>query len=219
MPPESLPRRPLLPICWRANEFRLHRTPPHDAGRDRLGRPLQAGAHYHHPSDRPHCRFFRAGGAEHVCQQLPGPGGPSRPDHCRSCRPGPLGLRPWLPVRFICGTQQIHKDLEAALSTFLGTDDTLLYSSCFDANEEDSSKPFLGAEDAVISDEPEPCFHHRWRSHSGVPSVTVTGTTTLPTSRTKLIGGGRGASHRFKLIATDGVFSDGRHHRQPEGNL
>jgi glycine C-acetyltransferase len=37
-------------------------------------------------------------------------------------------------VRFICGTQQIHKDLESALSTFLGTEDTILYSSCFDAN-------------------------------------------------------------------------------------
>ena len=37
-------------------------------------------------------------------------------------------------VRFICGTQQIHKDLEGALSNFLGTEDTILYSSCFDAN-------------------------------------------------------------------------------------
>ena len=55
-------------------------------------------------------------------------------------------------VRFICGTQQIHKDLEASLSTFLGTDDTILYSSCFDANG-GLFETLLGAEDAVISDE------------------------------------------------------------------
>src|SRR5690349_13841572 len=55
-------------------------------------------------------------------------------------------------VRFICGTQQIHKDLEAGLSRFLGTDDTILYSSCFDANG-GLFETLLGAEDAVISDE------------------------------------------------------------------
>ncbi|HYU85045.1 MAG TPA: glycine C-acetyltransferase [Kribbellaceae bacterium] len=55
-------------------------------------------------------------------------------------------------VRFICGTQQIHKDLEAAISHFLHTDDTILYSSCFDANG-GLFETLLGAEDAVISDE------------------------------------------------------------------
>src|SRR4029078_6058221 len=55
-------------------------------------------------------------------------------------------------VRFICGTQQIHKDLEAALSTFLGTQDTILYSACFDANG-GLFETLLGAEDAIISDE------------------------------------------------------------------
>jgi glycine C-acetyltransferase len=55
-------------------------------------------------------------------------------------------------VRFICGTQQIHKDLEQALSGFLGTDDTILFSSCFDANG-GLFETLLGAEDAVISDE------------------------------------------------------------------
>lgn len=55
-------------------------------------------------------------------------------------------------VRFICGTQQIHKDLEAAISNFLGTEDTILYSSCFDANG-GVFEPLLGENDAIISDE------------------------------------------------------------------
>src|SRR5205814_5864327 len=55
-------------------------------------------------------------------------------------------------VRFICGTQEIHKELEARLSAFLGTEDTILYSSCFDANG-GLFETLLGAEDAVISDE------------------------------------------------------------------
>lgn len=55
-------------------------------------------------------------------------------------------------VRFICGTQTIHKDLEAAISKFLGTADTILFSSCFDANG-GVFEALLGEEDAVISDE------------------------------------------------------------------
>jgi glycine C-acetyltransferase len=55
-------------------------------------------------------------------------------------------------VRFICGTQEVHRQLEAALSAFLGTEDTLLYGSCFDANG-GLFEALLGAEDAVISDE------------------------------------------------------------------
>src|SRR5438046_9249124 len=55
-------------------------------------------------------------------------------------------------VRFICGTQSIHKQLEAKLSEFLGTEDTILYSSCFDANG-GLFEAVLGPEDAVISDE------------------------------------------------------------------
>ena len=54
-------------------------------------------------------------------------------------------------VRFICGTQQVHKDLESALSRFLGTEETILYSSCFDANG-GLFETLLGPEDAVISD-------------------------------------------------------------------
>src|SRR3954453_5725447 len=55
-------------------------------------------------------------------------------------------------VRFICGTQDIHKELEAALTKFLGTEDTILYPSCFDANG-GLFETLLGAEDGVISDE------------------------------------------------------------------
>ena len=55
-------------------------------------------------------------------------------------------------VRFICGTQSLHKELETKLTEFLGTEDTILYSSCFDANG-GLFETLLGAEDAVISDE------------------------------------------------------------------
>src|SRR5690606_17569630 len=55
-------------------------------------------------------------------------------------------------VRFICGTQDIHKVLEAKISKFLGTEDTILYAAAFDANG-GVFEPLLGAEDAIISDE------------------------------------------------------------------
>jgi len=55
-------------------------------------------------------------------------------------------------VRFICGTQDVHKELEAKLSTFLGTEDTILYAAAFDANG-GVFEPLFGAEDAIISDE------------------------------------------------------------------
>src|SRR6476659_4428469 len=55
-------------------------------------------------------------------------------------------------VRFICGTQALHRELEERLSAFLGTDDTILYGSCFDANG-GLFEALLGAEDVVISDE------------------------------------------------------------------
>jgi glycine C-acetyltransferase len=107
-------------------------------------------------------------------------------------------------VRFICGTQQIHKDLEAALSRFLGTDDTILYSSCFDANG-GLFETLLGAEDAVISDELNHasiidgirlCKAQRYRYKNN----------DLPDLETKLREA-VAAKARFKLIATDGVFS------------
>src|SRR5574344_1230909 len=53
-------------------------------------------------------------------------------------------------VRFICGTQDLHKDLEAAIARFFGTEDTILYAACFDANG-GVFEPLLGEEDAIIS--------------------------------------------------------------------
>lgn len=77
-------------------------------------------------------------------------------DHPEVERAAAEALREWgfgmASVRFICGTQSQHKALEAALSDFLGTEDTILYSSCFDANG-GVFEVLFGAEDAIISDE------------------------------------------------------------------
>ena len=107
-------------------------------------------------------------------------------------------------VRFICGTQEIHLQLEARISAFLGTEDTLLYSSCFDANT-GLFETFLSAEDAVISDELNHasiidgirlCKARRYRyRHQDLADLE---------SRLQEAAG---AGARFKLIATDGVFS------------
>jgi glycine C-acetyltransferase len=105
-------------------------------------------------------------------------------------------------VRFICGTQSIHKQLEARLSEFLGTEDTILYSSCFDANG-GLFETLLDQEDAVISDELNHasiidgvrlCKAARFRYKNG----------DMPDLEAKLKEAS-GARHR--LIATDGVFS------------
>jgi glycine C-acetyltransferase len=105
-------------------------------------------------------------------------------------------------VRFICGTQQLHKQLEAALSEFLGTDDTVLYSSCWDANG-GLFETILGAEDAVISDE----LNHA----SIIDGIRLCKAQRLRYKNNDLadlearLQEARGA--RFRLIATDGVFS------------
>ncbi|MCF7687185.1 MAG: glycine C-acetyltransferase [Cephaloticoccus sp.] len=107
-------------------------------------------------------------------------------------------------VRFICGTQQLHKDLEAAISKFLGTEDTILYTSCFDANG-GLFETLLGAEDAVISDELNHasiidgvrlCKAQRYRYKNS----------NLEDLEAKLKEADANQA-RFKLIATDGVFS------------
>ncbi|MBA2434156.1 MAG: glycine C-acetyltransferase [Verrucomicrobiota bacterium] len=105
-------------------------------------------------------------------------------------------------VRFICGTQDIHKELEAALTRFLGTDDTILYPSCFDANG-GLFETLLGAEDAVISDELNHasiidgvrlCKAQRYRyKNSDMADLEAQ----LQAAK----------DARFRLIATDGVFS------------
>src|SRR6476646_3280376 len=77
-------------------------------------------------------------------------------DHPEVEEAAATALREWgfdmASVRFICGTQELHKSLEGALSAFFGTDDTILYSSCFDANG-GVFEVLFGAEDAIISDE------------------------------------------------------------------
>ncbi|MCV4726114.1 aminotransferase class I/II-fold pyridoxal phosphate-dependent enzyme, partial [Escherichia coli] len=77
-------------------------------------------------------------------------------DHPAVVKAAHDGLEKWgfglSSVRFICGTQTIHKELERKISEFLGTEDTILYTSCFDANG-GLFETLLGEEDAVISDE------------------------------------------------------------------
>ena len=107
-------------------------------------------------------------------------------------------------VRFICGTQNIHKTLEQKLSEFLGMDDTILYSSCFDANA-GLFETLLSAEDAIISDE---------LNHASI----IDGVRLCKAKRFRYANNNAAeleqrlieadnAGARFKLIATDGVFS------------
>jgi glycine C-acetyltransferase len=105
-------------------------------------------------------------------------------------------------VRFICGTQGVHKQLELAISTFLGTEDTILYGSCFDANG-GLFETLLGTEDAIISDE----LNHA----SIIDGVRLCKAQRLRYSNNNLadleakLKEAREA--RFRMIATDGVFS------------
>jgi glycine C-acetyltransferase len=105
-------------------------------------------------------------------------------------------------VRFICGTQQVHKDLEAAVARFLGTEDTIIYGSCFDANG-GLFETLLGPDDALISDQLNHasiidgvrlCKAQRFRFNNS----------DMKDLEEKLKSA---ASARFRLIATDGVFS------------
>ena len=107
-------------------------------------------------------------------------------------------------VRFICGTQDIHKELEKKISEFLGTDDTILYSSCFDANG-GLFETILTSQDAVISDELNHasiidgvrlCKAKRYRYKNN----------DMADLEAQLIAADE-AGARIKLIATDGVFS------------
>ena len=105
-------------------------------------------------------------------------------------------------VRFICGTQTLHKDLEAAISEFLKTEDTILYSSCFDANT-GLFETILGEEDAIISDA---------LNHASI----IDGVRLCKAARFRYANNDTedlarqleaAADARYKLIATDGVFS------------
>ncbi len=107
-------------------------------------------------------------------------------------------------VRFICGTQDIHKQLEAAISQFLGTEDTILYGSCFDANG-GLFETLLGPEDAIISDE----LNHA-SIIDGVRLCKAQRFRYKNNNMTDLeaqLQAADQAGVRFKMIATDGVFS------------
>jgi glycine C-acetyltransferase len=105
-------------------------------------------------------------------------------------------------VRFICGTQALHRELEQRLSEFLGTDDTILFSSCFDANG-GLFEALLGEEDAVISDQ---------LNHASI----IDGIRLCKAQRLRYANGDmdelearlrEASGARRRLIATDGVFS------------
>jgi len=105
-------------------------------------------------------------------------------------------------VRFICGTQTLHKDLEAAIARFFGTDDAILYTSCFDANG-GLFETLLGAEDAVISDA---------LNHASI----IDGIRLCKAERHRYANGDlreledclkKTQGKRVRMIATDGVFS------------
>jgi glycine C-acetyltransferase len=105
-------------------------------------------------------------------------------------------------VRFICGTQELHKLLERKLSEFLGTEDTILYGSCFDANG-GLFETLLGAEDAIISDE----LNHA-SIIDGIRLCKAQRFRYLNSEMADLEAKLKEAAHcRFKMIATDGVFS------------
>ena len=107
-------------------------------------------------------------------------------------------------VRFICGTQVLHKRLESALSDFLGTQDTILYSSCFDANG-GVFEVLFGADDAIISDE----LNHA----SLIDGIRLSkarryryGNADMDDLRAQLVAAREAGAHRM-VVVTDGVFS------------
>lgn len=105
-------------------------------------------------------------------------------------------------VRFICGTQDLHKQLEAAISRFFGTDDAILYAACYDANG-GAFEPLLNAEDAIISDA---------LNHASI----IDGVRLCKAQRYRYANADmedleeqlkKAQAQRFRLIVTDGVFS------------
>src|SRR5687768_12151889 len=127
-------------------------------------------------------------------------------DHPEIVKAAHEGLDKWgyglSSVRFICGTQEIHKELEAKISQFLGTEDTILYTSCFDANG-GLFETILSEEDAVVSDE---------LNHASI----IDGVRLCKANRLRYKNGDmfdleeklkESSSARNRLIATDGVFS------------
>jgi glycine C-acetyltransferase len=107
-------------------------------------------------------------------------------------------------VRFICGTQSLHRALESRLATFLGADDAILFAACFDANG-GLFEPLLGPEDAVVSD----ALNHA----SIIDGIRLSKARRYRYANADLgaldaaLGQARAESARFVMVATDGVFS------------
>ena len=129
-------------------------------------------------------------------------------DHPRLIAAAKAALDRWgfgmASVRFICGTQEVHRQLECELSDFLGTQDTILYSSCFDANG-GLFETILGEHDAVVSD----ALNHA----SIIDGIRLSrarryryGNKDMADLRTQLLQA-RAEGAETILIATDGVFS------------
>jgi glycine C-acetyltransferase len=127
-------------------------------------------------------------------------------EHAEIVKAAHEGLDRWgyglASVRFICGTQSIHRELECRLSQFLGTEDTILYTSCFDANG-GLFETLLTADDAIISDE---------LNHASI----IDGVRLCKAKRFRYRNNDMGdleaqlqqaRASRFRVIATDGVFS------------
>jgi glycine C-acetyltransferase len=119
-------------------------------------------------------------------------------------------------VRFICGTQDIHKELERKVAEFLGLEDSILFSSCFDANGA-VFEPLLGPDDAIITDALNHasiidgirlCKAQRWiYNHGDMRDVEETDPTTGKSGKGLERCLKEAQSCRFRMIATDGVFS------------
>ena len=141
----------------------------------------------------------------------------SHPEVCRAAREAMdsrgYGLS---SVRFICGTQDLHKELEEKMSEFLGTDDTILYAACYDANA-GVFEPFLDQDSAIIADQ----LNHAsiisgvrlCKAERYIYSHNQTGTGTYSFDGKDLPGleailrSEEVQSARYRMVATDGVFS------------
>ena len=181
----------------------VRRVPRDRAGADQGAGPVQGGvADPGPPGPRDQRRRPPGHGAQLLRQQLPRPFRPPRASSAAAHR----ALEEWgyglSSVRFICGTQDLHKELERRVAAFLGMEDTILYAACFDANG-GVFEPLLG-EDARSSPTRSTTPRSSTASACARRSATSTSTWTWPISRPSSRQAQR---RRYRLIATDGVFS------------
>ena len=126
------------------------------------GRHLQERARHRHAAGQHHPGRRRQAGPEPLRQQLPRPGPASRRDRRRPARRSTAGATAWPACASSAARRSVHKQLEAKLSEFLGTEDTILYSSCFDANG-GLFETLLGERGRDHLRRAEPRQHHRRR--------------------------------------------------------